>query len=90
MVQARGDGNLPQESLGAECGGELGVEDLERDGAIVLHVAGEEDGPIPPAPDLTLDTVPVGQRRFEVVQQFGDQTAPAKVSPTLEQGRLNS
>ena len=90
MVQARGDGNLPQESLGAECGSELGVEDLERDGAIVLHVAGEEDGPIPPAPDLTLDTVAVGQRRFEVVQQFGDQTAPAKVPPTLEQGRLNS
>src|SRR5207249_2248159 len=36
MVQACGDGNLTQESLGTECGGELGVQDLESDGTIVL------------------------------------------------------
>ena len=79
MVQACGDGNLTQESLGTECGGELGIQDLESDGTIVLQIAGEEHGPHSPAPDLALDTVAVGQRRFEVVQQLGDQAAPEKV-----------
>jgi len=79
MVQACGDANLSQESLGTECGSEFGVQDLESDGTIVLQVPGEEHGPHSPAPDLALDGVTVGQRRLEVVQQLGDQTAPEQV-----------
>jgi hypothetical protein len=78
MVQAGGDGNLTQESLGTECGGDLGVQDLERDGTIVLQVPGEEHGPCPPAPDVAVDPVAVGQRLLEAVQRLGDQTAPER------------
>ncbi len=87
MVQACGDGNLPQESLGTECGGEHGIQDLESDGAIMLQVPGEEHGPHSPTPDLALDRVAVGQRRLEVIQQLGDQATPEKV-PAYVRARM--
>jgi len=79
MVQPGGDSNLTLESLGPEGGGQLGVQDLERHGTPVLQVPGEEDGSHPPAPDLALDTIAVGQRRLEAVQHLRDQTTPERV-----------
>ena len=43
MLQPRGELDLALEPLGAERGGDLGVQDLERDGAVVAQVVGEED-----------------------------------------------
>jgi hypothetical protein len=43
MVELRGDPDLGEEALGAEHGAELGAEDLERDLAIQLPVAGQVD-----------------------------------------------
>ncbi len=43
MLEAGGGADLAQEALGAEGGAQLGVEDLERDGAVVLEVVGEVD-----------------------------------------------
>ena len=40
MLQPGGESDLALEPLGAERGGELGVEHLERDRAVVLEVAG--------------------------------------------------
>ena len=44
MLEVRRRPNLGEESLGAERGGQLGVQHLERDLARVLHVASEIDG----------------------------------------------
>jgi hypothetical protein len=43
MLQMGGDPDLLEEPLGAEHGGELGLEDLNRDLATVLAVVGEID-----------------------------------------------
>ena len=63
---SRGGGaDLPQEALGAERGGELRVQDLQRDRPVVLEVVGEVDRGHPPAPELALDRVAVGQSGLE-------------------------
>lgn len=47
--------DLQAEPLGAEGGAELGMEKLERDGAVVLEIAGQIDGSHAAAPDLALE-----------------------------------
>ena len=53
--------DLALEALGAERGGELGVQHFERNGAPVLEVARAEDGCHPAATDFLLDDVPSGE-----------------------------
>ena len=48
MIQPGGDPDFREEALGAERGGEIRVEDLDGDVAIVLEVAGEIDRAMPP------------------------------------------
>ena len=50
-----------QEPVGAEDGGKLGLEDLERDLAVVLEVLGEVHRGHAALAELTLDAVAVGQ-----------------------------
>ena len=57
MLEPRGEPDLPLEALGAEGGGEIGMEDLERHGPVVPEVVGEEDGGHPTAAELTLEAV---------------------------------
>ena len=71
MLQPGGELDLAQEALGAERGGELGVEDLERDRAVVLQVLGEEDGGHAPAPELTLECVTAAQTVLEFCLEVG-------------------
>ena len=63
MLEVRGGLDLAQEALGADDGGELGAEDLDGDGAIVLEVVREVDGGHAARTELALDAVAVGQRR---------------------------
>ena len=61
MLEPGGELDLALEALGAEGGSQLGVEDLERDRAVVPEVLGEVDrGHAAPA-ELTLEPVAVGQ-----------------------------
>ena len=62
MLQPGGELDLAQEALRAERGGELGVEHLERDRAVVLEVVGEIDGGHAAAAELALERVTVRQR----------------------------
>ena len=57
----RGDLDLPQEPSGAERGGELGPQHLDRDLAVVLEVLGEIDGGHAALAELALDAVAVGE-----------------------------
>ena len=82
MLQASGDPDLLEESLGAERGGELGAQDLERDGPIVPEVVGEIDGGHAAASELALDAIAIGQGGREEVGrlgQRGDRRMPYRV-----------
>ena len=60
-----------EEPLGAEHGGELGPEHLERDLAVVLEVLGEVDGRHAALAELALDAVAVGQGSLQSGYRFG-------------------
>ncbi len=57
MLQVGGDSYLLQEPLGAQNGGELGVQNFDGDFAVVFLIVGEVHGGCPTAPELTLDRV---------------------------------
>ena len=61
MLQVGRDLDLGQEPLDAEHRAQLGIQDLERDLAVVAHVAGEVDGRHPAATDLAVNGVAVLQ-----------------------------
>src|SRR5712691_8231576 len=53
--------DLAQEPLGAEDGGKLGAEHLDRDQAVVLHIASEIDRGHPAAAEFARDCVAAGE-----------------------------
>ena len=61
MLEPGGEVDLAEEALGAQGGGELGVEHLDRDRPVVPEVAGEPDGGHAPAAELALERVAVPQ-----------------------------
>ena len=61
MLQRRDGLDLAQEPLGADHGGELGLEDLDGDLAVVLEVLGEVDRGHAARAELALDAVAVGK-----------------------------
>ena len=63
MLEPGGHADLAQEALGAERGGELGVEHLERDRAVVLEVVREIDRGHAAAAELALEHVAVTESR---------------------------
>ena len=67
MLQVGGELDLGQEPLGADHGGELGAQELERDLAVVPEVLGEIDGGHAAGADLAFDPVAVGERYLEAV-----------------------
>ena len=62
MLEPRGELDFPLKPLGAEHGGELRMEHLERDRAVVAEVPGEVHRGHAAAAELALDRVPVEQR----------------------------
>ncbi len=68
MLKPGGELDLALEPLGAERGGELGVQHLERHRAVVPEVVGEvHRGHAAPA-ELALDPVSPGQMRLQRLQ----------------------
>ena len=61
MLQVGGGLDLGEEPLGADHGGELGAQHLDRDLAIVLEVVREVHGGHAARAELALDAVPVGE-----------------------------
>jgi hypothetical protein len=68
MLQPGGEMDLALETFGAESGGELGEEDLERDGTVVAEVVSEIDDGHSAAPELALDSVAIGKGVAERVR----------------------
>lgn len=71
MLQLRGDLDLAQESRGAYRGGEVLLEDLDGDLAIVLDVVSEEHRGHAPGADLTVDPVSSGESGLRAVEGRG-------------------
>jgi hypothetical protein len=74
MLQVGGNSYLLEESLGAEYGSELGVQNLDGYLAIVFFVICEIDSGHPAAAKLTLDakSSECALNLFEMVSQVGD------------------
>ena len=76
VVQSSGDSDLVEEALAAERGGQIGMEQLERDGAATLQVLREVDrGHAAPA-ELAFDPVTVAQGIDELPGWGGHEAAP--------------
>ena len=65
MLEVGGGLDLAEEALAADCGGQFGPQDLDRDLAIVLEILGEVDGGHAARAELALDAVAVGERSRE-------------------------
>jgi len=76
MLETRGGLDLYDEAVGAEDGGELGLQHLERDPAVVLEVLGEVNGGHAAGAELALDAVAALEGR---VQTIGD--CPQEMGP---------
>ena len=61
MLEPRGRTYLRQESLTAECGTEIGMQNLHGDIAVVPDVVRQVDSRHAALPDLVIDAVAVGQ-----------------------------
>ena len=75
MLQPGGEPDLPLEPLGAERRGELRMEQLERDRAVVLEVLGQPDRGHAAAAELAVERValpqPFAQRRDRIRHEPG-------------------
>ena len=73
VLQAGGDADLAEEAVRTQGRCELGVDNLERDGAVVAKVAREVNRGHAAPPELALDRVAVGQGGSKVVEGVGQQ-----------------
>ena len=71
VLQLGGQLDLALESLTADGGGQVGIEDLDRHFAVVPDVAGQVDRGHPPLPKLSLEEVAVSQFRLQPILYFG-------------------
>ena len=74
MLQRRGRPDLLHEPLGAEHGGELRLQHLDRDLAIVLQVLGEIDRRHAALAELALDAVAIGEGVLQRALMFGQRS----------------
>ncbi len=68
MLERRRRLDLGDEAVGAEDGGQLGLEDLDGDVALVLEIAGEEHRGHATLAQLALQAVAAGQRAAESIR----------------------
>jgi hypothetical protein len=62
VLEPREDADLEQEALGSLAGDDLGAQDLDRDGAVVLAVARQVDDRHPAPAQLSVYRVAVAYR----------------------------
>jgi hypothetical protein len=72
MLEAGGESDLALEAVGTKGCGELGLDYLERDRAVVPPIEGEIDDRHAATPELALDGVAVGKRRTQLLRRVVD------------------
>ena len=83
VLEPGGEPDLALEPLRAERRGQLRMQHLERDGAVVSEVPGEVDRGHAAAPKLALEAVAVGQGGLERVASFAQMERRAGISFTV-------
>src|SRR5579862_2901931 len=71
MLEARGDTNLTQESIGPQHGGKLGAQHLDRDVAFVLDVSRAEYDRHATFTELARERVALAEIRLQLLQEAG-------------------
>ena len=74
VLQPGGEADLALEALGAERVGQLGVQHLERDGAVVPDVVREIDRRHAAAAELALDRVVAGETCLKLSARVGQRS----------------
>ena len=72
VLEVRGELDLGEEPLGADHGGELGPQDLERDPPVVSEVCREIDHGHAAGADLAVEPVAVFESGLETADELGD------------------
>jgi hypothetical protein len=85
VPQVGGGGDLPQETLGPDSGGEIGAEDLHRHLPLVSEVIGEVDGRHPAGTEFALDAVTASECRGESGLEGGYQVPKGDAPPMRPQ-----
>ena len=65
VLELGGDADFAEEAVAAECRGEVGTEDLDRDPPAVADVLGDPDRGHAPLPEQALEPVTSLERRGE-------------------------
>ena len=71
MPETGGDADLALEAVGADGGGELGVQHLERHELVALEVARQHHARHPAAAEIAVERVAVGEARLELLAELG-------------------
>ena len=71
VLEPRRELDLPEEALGAQRVGQLRVEELERDRAVMAKIVSKVDSSHTPTPELALDAVPIGKGDPQRSQHVG-------------------
>src|SRR2546426_3199280 len=91
MLQLCREADLSEEPLGAEDGRKLRAEHLERDGAIVLEIAGEIDRGHATAAELALDRVTAREGGLKAADEIAHRgaavTRASAARPSFHHGR---
>jgi len=70
MLEPGSKFDLPLETLGAEGGSQLRMQDLQRDWPVVPEVVGQIDGGHAATPKLSIDAVPIRKVALELLGEF--------------------
>jgi len=81
VLEVGGGGDLGDEALGADHGGQFGAEDLDGDLAPVLEVLGEVHGGHAAGAELPLDAVAVGEGGGEAGWSVAQAGSPGQGTP---------
>ena len=71
VLEVRGDADLTQEPVGAECAGHFGMEHFDGDGPIVLEVVRQKHRRHPATSHFPLDDVDAGESILEHLAEIG-------------------
>ena len=76
MLEVGGGLDLGEEAVGTDHGGQLWLQDLERDLALVAEIVRKEDGRHPALADLAVDLVATVERRVQPVDHVRHVACP--------------
>jgi hypothetical protein len=88
MLEISGDSDLLEESLGAQHRSELGVQNLDRDFAIMLLVVREIDGGHPTTAQFALDCIG-GERTLNLLDAFSHSVQGPQLGEATDSLRLS-